>query len=111
MNDEVLLELGLSPLQILAKKRAVKTWVRMATNTNCSIILHEAYLLSRGKRLQWTTSMKNMLYEIGLMQCFEAHIKAFKIFQDIYHQTTLDEVKSGDSKLRAYALFKTSPGV
>ena len=115
MNDGVLLELGLFPLQILAKKRAVKNWVRMATNTNCSIILHETYHFSIGKGLQWTTSMKNMLSEIGLMQCFDgidpdAHIKAFKRFQDIYHQTTLDKIKGGDSKLRTYALFKTSPG-
>ena len=34
MNAGVLLELGLFPLKVLAKKRAVKNWVRMATNTN-----------------------------------------------------------------------------
>ena len=38
-----------------------------------------------------TTSIKNMLSEIGLMQCFDgidpdSHLKAFKRFQDIYHQ-------------------------
>ena len=49
------------------------------------------------------------------MQCFfnkepNAHLKAFKRFQDIYHQTALENIKRGDSKLRTYALFKTVPG-
>lgn len=56
-----------------------------------------------------------MLSEIGLMQSFttkdpEAHFKAFKRMQDIYHQTALERIKGDDSKLRTFALFKTTPG-
>ena len=114
-NDGVLLELGLFPLFILAKKKAIKNWVRMATNENCSTILLNTYQFSIEKGLNWTVSMKKMLSEIGLMQCFDdtdpdSHLKAFQRFQDIYHQTTLEKIKGGDSKLRTYALFKTSPG-
>ena len=30
--------------------------------------------------------------------------------QDLYHQNTFSKIRCGDSKLRTYALFKTSPG-
>ena len=56
-----------------------------------------------------------MLSEIGLMESFtnndpDAHLKAFQRFQDIYHQTTLEAIKSVEGCLRSYALCKTSPG-
>ena len=114
-NDGVLLELGQFPLHILAKKRAIKNWVRMATNTNCNKLVYDSYQYSADENLLWTNNMKTMLSEIGLMQSFitqdpESHFKAFKRLQDIYHQTTLETIKSGNSKLRTYALFKTTPG-
>ena len=46
VNDGVLLELGKFPLLIHARKRAIKNWVRMATNTNCNKIVHESYQYS-----------------------------------------------------------------
>ena len=115
MNHGVLLELGLFPLHILAKKRAIKNWGRMATNSKCSTVLQNSYKFSIYHSLQWTDSMKCMLSEIGLMESFtnndsDAHLKAFQRFQDIYHQTTLEGIKSVESRLRTYALFKTSPG-
>ncbi len=115
MNDGVLLETGQFPLMILAKKRAVKNWIRMATNTNCNGILQDSFQSSTDGNLVWTDNMKAMLSEIGLMQTFtsqdpDAHLKAFQRLQDIYHQTTLGRIKSGDSRLRTYGLFKTTPG-
>lgn len=115
MNDGVLLELGQFPLLILAKKRAVKNWVRMATNTNCNDILRDSYQFAIDESLQWTDSMKTMLSEIGFMQSFtnkdpDTHLKSFQRLKDIYHQTALEKIKSGDSRLRTYALFKTTPG-
>ena len=115
MNNGVLLELGQFPLLILAKKRAVKNWVRMATNTNCSDILCDSYQFSIDEGLQWTDNMKTMLSEIGFMQSYtskdpDTHLKAFQRLKDIYNQTALENIKSGDSRLRTYALFKTTPG-
>ena len=115
MNDGVLLELGQFPLLILAKKRAVKNWVRMATGAGCSDVLCGSYQFSVGGGLQWIDSMKTMLSEIGLMQSFESkdpdtHLRAFQRLKDIYHQTALEKIKSGDSRLRTYALFKIAPG-
>ena len=115
MNDGVLLETGQIPMMILAKKRAVKNWARMAINTNCSVVLRDSYQSSLDGNLVWTENMKTMLSEIGMMQVFtsqdpNAHLKAFQRLKDIYHQTTFERIKSGDSRLRTYGLFKTTPG-
>ena len=114
-NDGVLLELGQFPLLLLAKKRAIKNWVRMATNTNCNEIVFDSYQYSSTEHLSWTENMEKMLSEIGLMEVFntkdpDAHLKAFQRLRDIYHQTTLEKIKNEECKLRTYALFKTTPG-
>ena len=114
-NDGVLLELGQFPLLLLAKKRATKNWVRMATNTNCNEIVFDSYQYSSTEKLTWTENMKAMISELGFMEVFntkdpDAHIKAFQRLKDMYHQTTLEKIKNVDCKLRTYALFKTSPG-
>ena len=66
-NDGVLLELGQFPLLLLAKKRAIKNWVRMATNTNCNEIVFDSYQYSSTEHLSWTENMEKKLSEIGLM--------------------------------------------
>ena len=114
-NDGVLLELGQIPIVMHAKKRAIKNWVRMATDTKCSGILSETYKFSVDEKLPWTENIETLLSEIGLRQSFisrdpDSHMKAFQRLQDIFHQTTLEKIKNGDSRLRTYALFKTSPG-
>ena len=60
MNHGVLLELGLFPLHILAKKRAIKNWGRMATNSKCSAVLQNSYKFSIYHNLQWTDSMNEV---------------------------------------------------
>ena len=87
----------------------------MATGTNCSDILSEVYQFSVDEGLQWTENVETLLSEIGLRQSFisrdpESHLKAFQRLQDIFHQTTLEKIKHDDSRLRTYALFKTTPG-
>ena len=114
-NNGVLLELGQFPLLVMAKKRATKNWVRMATYNNCSKILYESYQYSCEKSLSWTENMKAMLSENGLMESFdtrdpETHLNIFRRLTDIFHQTTLENIKKEDCKLRTYALFKTYPG-
>ena len=114
-NDGVLLELGQFPLIILAKKRATKNWVRMATNENCNGILQDSFQYSCEQGFPWTENMKSMLSENGLMECFvnkdpDVHLKFSQRLQDLYHQTTFEGINKGDSKLRTYALFKTTPG-
>ena len=114
-NDGVLLELGQFPLLILAKKRAIKNWVRMAANTGCSEVLRESYRGSVDGGLLWASNMEALLSGIGLMQAFVdrdpgADLKAFQRLQDIYHQTVFERIKNGGGRLRTYALFKTAPG-
>ena len=55
-----------------------------------------------------------MLSENGLMESFETgdpetHLNVFRRLTDIFHQTTLENIKKEDCKLRNFALFKTSP--
>ena len=114
-NDGVLLETGQFPLMILAKKRAVKNWARMTSNFKCSKLLHDVFQFSTSENLVWIDNVKTMLSEIGLMQCYlsqdpDSHLKSFQRMQDLYHQNTFSKIRCGDSKLRTYALFKTSPG-
>ena len=97
-NDGVLLELGQFPLSMEAKKRSIKNWIRMVTNTNYNRILQESYKFLSDSRLIWTENIKSTLSEIGLMDSFinkepHAHIKAFTRLQDIFLQTTLEKIK------------------
>ena len=60
-NDGVLLELGQIPLLILAKKKAIKNWVRMVTNTKCNGIVFDSYRNSSSENLPWTANMETLL--------------------------------------------------
>ena len=86
----------------------------MATNENCSGILQDSFQYSCEQGLPWTDNMKSMLSKNGLMECFinkapDVHLKSSQRLQDVYHQTTFEGIKKEDSKLRTYALFKTTP--
>ena len=88
----------------------------MATNTKSSEDLKNSYKHSTYHGLKWTDSMKRILSEIGLMESFtnndsDAYVRAFKRFQNTYHQTTLEGIKTVESRLRTYDRFKTSPGL
>ena len=114
-NDGVLLELGLTPLLIRAKKRVIKNWVRLATNTNCNGLVIDSFQDSVEKNLPWQNKIEELVSELGLRQSFldadlDLHLQVFQRLTDIYHQSALGNIKLNDSKLRTYSKLKTEPG-
>ena len=114
-NDGVLLELGQTPILIKAKKKAIKNWVRMATDSKCKTILTDSYHNSEQENLSWQINMETLLSGIGMRQAFidrdiNTHLDACQRLQDIYHQNAFASIKREDSKLRTYSKFKVTPG-
>ena len=114
-NFGVLLELGLIPITIWGKKKAIKNWLRIAKGENCSIILREAYKFAVEENLSWPENVKNMASQIGLRQSFidmdmDIHLQSFQRLSDIFHQQAFQDIKRIDSKLRTYSRFKLVPG-
>ena len=114
-NFGVLLELGLIPLTIWGKKKAIKNWVRIAEGENCSEILKESYAFAVEENLSWPENVKNLASQIGLRQSFvdmdiDLHLQSFQRLSDIFHQQAFADIKRVDSKLRTYSRFKLEPG-
>ena len=114
-NFGVLLELGLIPLTIWGKKKAIKNWVRIAKGENCSKILKEAYAFAVEENLSWPQNAKDTVSQIGLRQSaidmdFDLHLQTFQRLSDIFHQQAFENIKRDSSKLRTYSKFKLEPG-
>ena len=114
-NFGVLLELGLIPITIWGKKKAIKNWVRIAKGENCSEILKEVYAFSVEENLSWPENVKNIASQIGLRQSFndidiDLHLQSFQRLFDIFHQQAFEDIRRDDSKLRTYSKFKIEPG-
>lgn len=115
-NVGVLLELGQIPLVILARRNAIKNWVRIITNENCNKNIINSYQTSDLENLPWATNVEKKLTEIGMRDLFLAkdgnsHLKAFHRMVDIFNQESLSNIKRNDSKLRTYGLLKSQPGL
>ena len=114
-NVGVLLELGQFPLCIRAQINSIKNWVRIVTKTKCNENLIQSYANATAKNLTWAARIETTLSEIGMREQFlmkdnSTHLKALQRLQDIFHQNAFSDIRSENSKLRTYSLFKTSPG-
>ena len=114
-NDGVLLELGMVPISTLARKRAVKNWVRLINNVGCNGVVTDSFRNSIAVGLTWPKSIEELISGVGLRQVFldgdkGAHEKVFQRLWDAYHQVALAGLRRGDSKLRTYGLIKSAPG-
>ena len=114
-NNGVLLELGLIPITIWGKKKAIKNWVRIAKGENCSEVLKEAYTFAVEENLSWPQSVNSVVSQIGLRQSFididiDLHMQSFQRLSDIFHQQAFEDIKRVDSKLRTYSKLKLEPG-
>ena len=114
-TDGVLLELGRVPLQLNAKKAAVKNWERLRTGKANTIVLASANNAEK-EGLEWISRIKFCLSENGLGYThilnnpINAHKKLSKRQVDIFNQTALNHITTPDSKLRTYSLIKNKPG-
>ena len=114
-NIGVLLEVGLVPITLYARKLAIKNWERIRKNkANC--LISESYKESLKEKLPWVIYIKNILEENGMLNffvnpyqdkpCF-VNKRIFQTLSDAFHQNVFACIRQEGSKLRTYAIFKT----
>ena len=117
-NIGVLLELGRIPLEILAKKLAVKNWERIRKQ-HANDLLLASYNDALVEDLPWISSIKTILESKGMLNFFInsyetkpsfINKKLLQILSDEFHQNAFESIRSEHSKLRTYACFKTKIG-
>ena len=114
-NTGVLLELGEIPLR-LAKKHAIKNWVRIVNNTRCNNLIIRSHENSISENLTWPEMVENTISQIGLREMFltknnNSHLKAFNRMKDIFYQESFAEISRENSKLRTFSLLKKAVGI
>ena len=114
-NNGVLLELGVVPLMILAQKKAVKNWLRLASGEKCNALVTESFQHAISENLAWPNHIENRISEIGLRESFldtdmDIHQQVYQRLCDVFHQNSFFDIKREGSKLRTYSNFKTEPG-
>ena len=116
-NIGVLLELGLVPLKLYARKNALKNWNRIAKLKKANSITTLSYFNALVQELSWSMHTKLNLSRIGMMEIFitdkqdpNCHVKFFQRLKDIFYQETFAEIKEPNSKLRTYKHLKTEIG-
>lgn len=116
-NTGVLLELGLVPLSLYAKKNAFKNWHRISEIRVANPLVRLSYEYALDQKLSWPMRSKSILAEIGMMNIFlsktetiNCHINIFQRLRDIFHQNAFAEINRPNSKLRTYKHLKTDIG-
>ena len=116
-NTGVLLELGVVPLSLYAKKNAFKNWHRISKIKAANPLVLLSYKYALDQKLSWPMRSKSLLTEIGMMDIFlskeedrNCHINIFQRLQDIFHQNAFTEINQPSSKLRTYKHLKTEIG-
>ena len=116
-NVGVLLELGLVPLHLHAKKNAIKNWNRIAKLNQANELTFLSYTRSLTEQLSWPIQSKLNLSQIGMMEAFitntvdiNCHKKFFQRLHDIFIQDSFSDINKPESKLRTYKKIKTKAG-
>ena len=115
-NAGVLLELGLFPLYINARKSCVKNWERIAIQNRVNQVTKTSYEWALKTNSGWTMKVKDYLAHIGYLGLFlglktSAGIKAFCREKDIFLQTEFFNMQKDSAKLRTYSTIKTKIGM
>ena len=116
-NVGVLLELGMVPLHLYAKKNAIKNWNRITKLNQANGLTSLSYTKSVTEQLSWPTQCELNLSQIGMMETFTTdnidvnlHEKFFRRLNDIFIQDSFSEINKPESKLRTYKKLKTKIG-
>ena len=116
-NIGVLLELGVVPLHLYAKKNAIKNWNRIAKLKQANELTLLSYNKSLTEELSWPMQSNLNLSEIGMMETFithnvdnNCHKKFFQRLHDIFNQDSFSAINKPKSKLRTYKRLKTKAG-
>ena len=116
-NIGVLLELGLVPLHLQAKKNTLKNWNRIGKLRTANTITTLSYFNALDKELLWARQIKLNLSQIGMREIFTSntqdpncHVKIFQRLKDIFHQESFAQMHEAGSKFRTYKHIKTEIG-
>ena len=115
-NVGVLLELGEIPLNLLAKKHAIKNWVRIANNARCNNLIIRSHENAVSQNLTWPKLIENTMSQIGMRVLFlrkdkNSHTQFFNRLKDIFHQESFADISRENSKLRTFSLLKKTIGM
>ena len=110
----VLLELGLTPLMLEARRLSLKNWERIK-NGDGNILVSYSLKNSVEKELDWNQTICTLLSEHGMQYRITEHSSDtgdayIGKAKDIYHQEAFGQINTPESKLRTYALIKTTIG-
>ena len=116
-NIGVLLELGKIPLNIYAKKYAIKNWERIKMKKS-NELLQSSYNDALRNNLLWISQIKTLLESKGMLDEFlrndrdtpYTNILIFQRLCDEFHQNAFATIQDETSKLRTYSLFKSKIG-
>ena len=117
-NVGVLLESGRVPLLLYASKNAIQNWERIKRGEANQLLL-ASYSDSIGQELPWIDNIKSTLEKNGMLSFYLGDFsdkhpfiskRLFERLVDTFHQNAFATIKSEKSKLRTYAIFKTSAG-
>ena len=116
-NIGVLLELGVVPLHLYAKKNAIKNWNRIAKLKGANELTLLSFEKSLTEELSWPMQIKSNLTEIGMLENFithnydtNFHKKFFQRLHDIFNQDSFSAMNKPESKLRIYKTLKNKAG-
>lgn len=119
LNIGVLLELGKTPIHLLAIKYATKNWERIKEHCG-NYFVCSSYEDAKKHSLGWATSIKEILCKYGMLDLFTKTFpgvkyfineKLHKVMVDNFHQKSFSEIQEESCKLNYYSKFKTNPGV
>ena len=117
-NVGVLLELGLVPLKLYARKHAFKNWYRIARLKKANTLVVSSYENAIAQNLSWPKNIEGNLSQIGMLDVFlsngednNCHAHFFQRLWDIFHQEAFTEINKPNSKLRTYKNFKLKIGI
>ena len=110
-NTGVLLETGRVPLMAYALKNSVKNWNRIANLKKCNPLTSISYFYIKEFELEWNENLKMIVDSIGLTRILhgsknDPEVIVFKQCIDIFHRRAFAEIKSQNSKLGTYGIFK-----
>ena len=114
----VLLELGKTPIHLVAVKFAIKNWERIKQNSG-NELLCLSYKDAIEHSLLWVTSIKGVLTNNGMSTFFTQippdnkyfiHKRLHQVLVDNFHQNAFSEIQRPDCKLKYYSTFKTVYG-
>ena len=119
-TDGVLLELGMVPITLHAKKIAVRNWERITQNRGNSLLVasHSYAIL---KQLPWAVTMRDTFTQNGMQENYLSILSntqedgvsqanlLMKRLVDQFHQTSMASIQCS-SKMKTLSLVKQTPG-